>query len=76
MVTRLLDRVPLERVEAEARQVHLGRLLLTLLVGAFYALGWLAGKAVSGVGFAWAAVKVGYADARVKPEVPARARAA
>ena len=76
MGARLLDRVPLERVEAEARQVNLGRALLTVLVGVFWLVGWLAGKATLGVAFAWAAAKVGYAEARQPGEEPQRAKAA
>ena len=64
MVTQLLDRVPVDRIQDEARQVHLGRVLLTLLVGIFWALGWLAGKATLAVGFAYAATKVGFLEAR------------
>lgn len=59
-----LQAVPLERVRAEARELHPGRTLLTLLVGLFWALGWLAGKTVTGLVFCWAAVKVGYQEAR------------
>jgi hypothetical protein len=73
MVTQLLDRVPLERVQAEARQVHLGRLLLTLLVGVFWLLGWAAGMVSLAVGFAFAAMKVGWQDARGSREVRSRA---
>jgi hypothetical protein len=64
LATRILDRVPLDRIEGEARQVHLGRALLTLLVGLFWALGWLAGKATLAIGFAYAAAKVGFTEAR------------
>jgi hypothetical protein len=64
MVTQLLDRVPVDRISDEARQVHLGRALLTLLVGIFWLLGWLAGKATLAVGFAYAAAKIGYQEAR------------
>jgi hypothetical protein len=64
MATRLADRVPFERIQAEARQVDLGRALLTVLVGVFWLGGWLAGKLTLGIGFAYAAAKVGYAEAR------------
>lgn len=64
MTTNLLDRVPVDRIQAEARQVHLGMTLLTLLIGIFWAVGWLAGKATLAIGFAYAAAKVGYQDAR------------
>jgi len=64
MVTQLLHRVPVDRIQAEAREVHLGRILLTLLVGVFFLLGWLAGKATLAVGFSYAAAKVGFQEAR------------
>lgn len=74
MVTRLLDRVPTERIEAEARQVHLGRSLLNLLLGVFWLVGWLAGTVSVGIGFAYAAAKTGYQDARSQAGRPPRAR--
>jgi hypothetical protein len=78
MATNLLDRVPSDRIQAEARQVHLGRALLTALVGVFWLLGWLAGKVTVAVGFAWAAAKVGWQDARQleRAEVSSGRRAA
>jgi hypothetical protein len=76
MATRVLDAVPLERIQAEARQVHLGRALLTLLIGVFWLLGWLAGKATLGLAFCWAAAKVGFTEARSTGEVVPRGRAA
>jgi hypothetical protein len=63
-MAKVLEAVPLERVRAEAHQIHPGRTLLTLLVGFFWVVGWLAGKAVVGLVFCWAAVKVGYREAR------------
>jgi hypothetical protein len=75
LATRILDRVPLDRIEGEARQVHLGRALLTLLVGLFWALGWLAGKATLAIGFAYVAAKTGFQDARTQAGRPPRVRA-
>jgi hypothetical protein len=75
MVTQLLDRVPVDRISAEARQVNFGRLLLTLLVGVFWLLGWLAGKASLGLAFCWAAVKIGWTEARTPSEAGPRVRA-
>lgn len=64
----VLDRVPVERITVEARQVEIGRTLLTLLAGLFYVLGWLAAKLVNVVWFAvawsWTAVKVGWKEGR------------
>jgi hypothetical protein len=74
MATNLLDRVPVERISADARQVRLGRALLVLLVGIFWAVGWLAGKGTLAVGFAWVAVRTGFDEAR-NPEAGARGRA-
>jgi hypothetical protein len=74
-MAKVLDAVPLDRVRAEAAQIHPGRALLTLLVGLFWVIGWLAGKAVTGLVFCWAAVKVGYSEAR-DPEGQPRARPA
>lgn len=59
----VLDRVPLERISAEARQVQVGRLLLTLLAGLFYLIGWLVAKLLIGVVWCCVAVKVGYVEA-------------
>lgn len=60
-------RLDVERVSAEAREIHLGRALLTLVVGGFWLLGWLTAKLVIGAGtaitFALAAAKVGWQDA-------------
>lgn len=64
MATRTLHHLPLDRIEAEARQVHLGRALLTFLVGIFWALGWLAGKVSLAVRVAVAATREGWRDAR------------
>lgn len=56
--------MPLERITAEARQIHVGRLLLTLLAGFFYVLGWVAAKAVLAVVWCCVAMKVGFQEGR------------
>ncbi len=65
---QLLERVPVERITIEAREVHPGRALLTLIAGIFYGIGWLAGKVLGAVFLAvvwsWTAVKVGWVEAR------------
>ena len=64
----VLDRVPVDRITVEARQVEIGRTLLTLLAGLFFVLGWLAAKLVNVVWFAvawsWTAAKVGWKEGR------------
>jgi len=80
MAVRLLERVPIERIEAQAKPVDLGRLLMVLLVGFFYLLGFVARKVllVAGVGLGWmiAATRTGWQDAGVPAEERRRARAA
>ena len=80
MAVRLLERVPIERIEAEAKPVDLGRLLMTLVVGLFYLLGFVARKValVLGVGLGWmlAATRTGWQDAAKPAEERRRARAA
>ena len=63
-MTLALDRVPVDRITAEARQVRLGRLLLTLIAGLFWAIGWTVGKLALGVVWCAVAVKVGWQEAR------------
>ena len=69
-MTSVLDRVPLERISAQARSVHAGRLLLTLIAGFFFLLGWLAGQAFLAVVWCCVAVKVGWQEAKAS-RVPA-----
>ena len=80
MAVRLLERVPIERIESEAKLVDLGRVLMTLVVGLFYLLGFVARKTVLvlGVGLGWmlAAARTGWQDAAVPAEERRRARAA
>jgi hypothetical protein len=67
-VTAVMERVPVDRITAEAREAHPGRALLTLIAGVLYGLGWLAAKTVAvlwlAVAWSFAAVKVGWQDAR------------
>lgn len=67
----VLERVPVARIEREASEVDFGRLLLTVLVGVFWVLGFVAGKVVLFVGVVlatvWAALKTGWADSRPAP---------
>ena len=71
---QIAERVDLERVEAEARRIDIGRGLLTLVAALFYVLGWTAGRIVIGIAtvLTWsiAAAKVGWQDAHR----PARTR--
>jgi uncharacterized oligopeptide transporter (OPT) family protein len=72
MAVRLLERVPIDRIEQQAKSVDLGRLLPVLLVGFFYLIGFVARKAVIvvGVGLGWmvAATRTGWQDAGLPVE--------
>lgn len=67
-MTLALDRVPVDRITAEARKVNLARAVLAIVGAALYGVGWVAAKSVALVWFTltwiFAAVKVGWADAR------------
>jgi hypothetical protein len=64
----VLDRVPVDRITVEARQVRFGVTLLRIVAGVLYGIGWLTAKAFGAVwlAVAWAcvAVKLGWTDAR------------
>jgi hypothetical protein len=72
-VTSVLDRVPVSRISAQARQVHAGRALLTLIAGLFFVLGWVTFKvfAVLWLAVVWCAVatREGWREAK-KPRRP------
>jgi hypothetical protein len=67
-MTAILDRVPVDKITAEAREVHFGRAVLTVVAALLYGIGWVTAKVVGGVWFAlawaWTAVKVGWTEAR------------
>jgi hypothetical protein len=79
-VTAVLERVPVDRITAEARAIHPGRTLLIVIAGVLYGVGWLAARAVAvlWLAAAWslAAVKVGWSDARRPAASGRRARPA
>lgn len=67
-MTAVLNRVPLDRISAEAREVHFGRLMLTIVAGILFGIGWLAAKSVAllwrAVAWVAVAVKIGWMEAR------------
>ena len=66
----VLDRVPVDRIEAEAREIEFGRTVLTLFAGVFFVVGWSVGKLWRGVAWAAAAVKVGWQEGRAATRSP------
>ena len=73
-MTSVAERVPLDRIEQRARQAHPGRVLLTLLAGLLFALGWAAYKAcaVAWLALAWtgSAVIEGWSSAKAGQRAP------
>lgn len=68
-MTAVLDRIPVERISAEARDINVGRALLALLALIPFVLGWTAATIVTAFGWAWAAFKAGWQEVRPpKPE--------
>ena len=76
MTTIRAERRPLpyrvESITEQAREVHAGRVLLTLIAALFFGLGWIVAKtcAVAWLAIAWCAVatREGWREAR-KPKV-------
>ena len=59
-----------------AREIKLGRTLLTLLAGLFYVLGWVAAKVVGviwfGIAWSYTAAKVGWNEGRASSALAAK----
>lgn len=64
----VLQRVPVEQINRQAREVHFWRTVLLVLAGVLFGVGWLAAKgfAVLWLAVAWTAtaVKLGWAAGR------------
>lgn len=67
-MAHVLDRIPVDRITDEAREVRFGYTVLTVLAGILFGLGWLVAKGFGALWFvlAWCgtAVKVGWKSAR------------
>lgn len=54
----------MERIDTEARELHPGRVLLTLLAAPFFIIGWIAAHVVRiawrAIAWCWVAILVGY----------------
>lgn len=64
----VIERVPLDRINARAQEIRLGHALAALFAGILFVVGWLAAKAVGGVVWCAAAVVVGWQTARARPD--------
>jgi hypothetical protein len=56
MATSIMDRVPVERLTADARTVQLSRVLLTVLGALGAAIGWTVGRTFVAIG--WTAGRI------------------
>ena len=61
-MTAITDRLPIEQLTAEARQVRVSRVLLTLFLGVFWGIGWLIGRVCLGLVMAWVSARRGWRD--------------
>ena len=59
-MTSLTERIPLEEITKQAREVHFWRTVLTVIAAALFGLGWLVAKAfgVAWLAAAWSVVAV------------------
>lgn len=66
-MTAILDRVPVDEITKEAREIHFGKTVLLVVAAVLFGLGWVVGKAcvVLWRAVAWSAtaVKVGWREA-------------
>jgi len=68
MTAVLANRVPVDRITTQAKQVRFGHTILTILAAILFSLGWVVAKVFSAIWLvlAWSvtAVKVGWQDGR------------
>jgi hypothetical protein len=63
-VTSITQRIPLDEITVQARQVRFSRVLLTVLAALFFGIGWLAGRLFLGVAWCAVAVRTGWQEGR------------
>lgn len=72
-MTALTERIPLDGITAQAREVHFWRTVLTVIAALLFGLGWVMAKtfALVWLAFAWSAVAVreGWREGRKTAEV-------
>lgn len=68
---QLLDGQRLERINAEARDIHPGRTLLTIIAAVLYGIGWIARKTFVVLWliltWSWTAIRLGWQEAGKPP---------
>jgi hypothetical protein len=68
-VTGLAERVDLERISDQAREVHAGRFVLSLIAALFIGIGWVARMVFLGAVWCAFAVQAGWTMAGERPGV-------
>lgn len=65
----MLDRGTVERITAEAREIHFAQTMLMILATIFYGLGWITARVLGGVWLAitwsFAAMRLGWREGRL-----------
>lgn len=66
----VLERVPVDQITAEARQVNVLQVVLTMIAAVFYGVGWVVGKFFLVLAWCAVAVRTGWREARApRPDV-------
>lgn len=60
--TAITERIPVDQLAAEARQVQFSRVVLFLLFGFFWGIGWVAGRLWVGLVICAISVRRGWRD--------------
>lgn len=63
MTASALEKIPVERISAQAREVRTGRALLAVVAAVFFAVGYLCGRVVPLLMWCCFAVREGYRSA-------------
>ena len=63
-MTSLTEILPVDEITEQARQVHMGRTLLTVIAAVFFCLGWTASRAFFAMAWCAVAVRVGWQAGR------------
>jgi len=63
-VTTITQRVAVEQITREARQVRFGQVFLAVIAAVFFGIGWLAARLFLGVAWCAVAVRVGWQEGR------------
>lgn len=66
----VLDRVPTDRIQAQARDIQFARTVATIFTAVFFAMGWALGWSWRIVATVWAAGKVGWQEGRRRNPEP------